>query len=632
MSATYVYKKFSAQDKAIIPFNAHKQYNFTSESAASNRVTYLTSSYTSESVSLYSSASAYYSGDIKNVVKYNQLDHLFYRKYRLEPEKKNDFKNWIKQRRELYENANILSVPLGLYGQEIRTNSFYLKAGDPSNRFEIVDDSYGNLMVSGTIVEDYPEIEECIFRIGPVDGHKRYDLNVFDDYAVVKGVGNIVFDNATPPNIILNPSPSQIQNFGQPLQVVNKEFYRQGMSNPDKVTTYTSLNKFMKRTQTKDGISSSFYEAFPVGPAHRYIPLDRDDSIFYNRIHYENVAFKESTLGSDNHKFPTITFNSATSSFIRTSHHKKYNFEREEEFAISFWVTPNLTGSLATEKRYIIAKNGTIEKIDTVDSTLQEIEESAGSFPYEIYMTSQSLYFSRSDGKNTHTINGEITSSAGTAEVTSHVLCQYTGSTMEIYFNGVKISSNTSNLEGSTSNGSHLYIGSRGTATTVDGPLSNDKFFNGDINDVNIFTRPFSLTEIANISSSVNASPYIGNLFQKSGFAAITHPTYTTTVLSGSNTLETLQFQGTHLIYEHEYQCTVAEHEFNYSTNQSMLVNNISTPYKLEGFTSESFFSPYITTIGLYNEAYELLAIAKLAQPIRCSDETDTTFVVRYDT
>ena len=117
MSATYVYKKFSAQDKAIIPFNAHKQYNFTSESAASNRVTYLTSSYTSESVSLYSSASAYYSGDIKNVIKYNQLDHLFYRKYRLEPEKKNDFKNWIKQRRELYENANILSVPLGLYGQ-----------------------------------------------------------------------------------------------------------------------------------------------------------------------------------------------------------------------------------------------------------------------------------------------------------------------------------------------------------------------------------------------------------------------------------------------------------------------------------------------------------------------------------
>ena len=51
----------------------------------------------------------------------------------------------------------------------------------------------------------------------------------------------------------------------------------------------------------------------------------------------------------------------------------------------------------------------------------------------------------------------------------------------------------------------------------------------------------------------------------------------------------------------------------------------------LEDFTSASFFSPYITTIGLYNESYELLAIAKLGQPIRRSDETDTTFVVRFD-
>ena len=86
------------------------------------------------------------------------------------------------------------------------------------------------------------------------------------------------------------------------------------------------------------------------------------------------------------------------------------------------------------------------------------------------------------------------------------------------------------------------------------------------------------------------------------------------------------------MIYEHEFQCHIEEHEFNYSTNQSLLANDEDNPYRLEGFTSESFFSPYITTIGLYNEAYELLAIAKLAQPVRCSDNTDTTFVVRYDT
>ena len=31
-----VFKKFTAQDKAIVPFNAHKQYDYVSESAALN--------------------------------------------------------------------------------------------------------------------------------------------------------------------------------------------------------------------------------------------------------------------------------------------------------------------------------------------------------------------------------------------------------------------------------------------------------------------------------------------------------------------------------------------------------------------------------------------------------------------
>ena len=33
----------------------------------------------------------------------------------------------------------------------------------------------------------------------------------------------------------------------------------------------------------------------------------------------------------------------------------------------------------------------------------------------------------------------------------------------------------------------------------------------------------------------------------------------------------------------------------------------------------------------IYNEENELLVVGKLGQPIRVSDETDTTFVVRWD-
>lgn len=49
-------------------------------------------------------------------------------------------------------------------------------------------------------------------------------------------------------------------------------------------------------------------------------------------------------------------------------------------------------------------------------------------------------------------------------------------------------------------------------------------------------------------------------------------------------------------------------------------------------FATGSYFSPYVTTIGLYNEAYQLVAVGKLAQPIPISLNTDTTFVVNFDT
>ena len=63
-----VYKKFTPQDYAIVPFNAHKQYSFTSASAASNSIKHFKTEWTSESISLYSSASSTYGGDTKKVI------------------------------------------------------------------------------------------------------------------------------------------------------------------------------------------------------------------------------------------------------------------------------------------------------------------------------------------------------------------------------------------------------------------------------------------------------------------------------------------------------------------------------------------------------------------------------------
>jgi hypothetical protein len=48
-------------------------------------------------------------------------------------------------------------------------------------------------------------------------------------------------------------------------------------------------------------------------------------------------------------------------------------------------------------------------------------------------------------------------------------------------------------------------------------------------------------------------------------------------------------------------------------------------------FVTSSYFKPYITSIGLYDDYGRLLAIGKLSTPIQTPNNTDTTFVVKFD-
>ncbi len=60
--------------------------------------------------------------------------------------------------------------------------------------------------------------------------------------------------------------------------------------------------------------------------------------------------------------------------------------------------------------------------------------------------------------------------------------------------------------------------------------------------------------------------------------------------------------------------------------------SNLNQDENYYDFATGSYFSPYVTTIGLYNELYQLVAVGKLSQPIPISLYTDTTFVVNFDT
>ena len=73
------------------------------------------------------------------------------------------------------------------------------------------------------------------------------------------------------------------------------------------------------------------------------------------------------------------------------------------------------------------------------------------------------------------------------------------------------------------------------------------------------------------------------------------------------------------------------EYEYNDTLNITARKIRSEQCADIADFATGSNFKPYITRVGLYNEHNELLVVGNLGQPVRISDETDTTFVLRWD-
>ena len=97
-----------------------------------------------------------------------------------------------------------------------------------------------------------------------------------------------------------------------------------------------------------------------------------------------------------------------------------------------------------------------------------------------------------------------------------------------------------------------------------------------------------------------------------------------------ANTLEpTIQFSSSMTIYESQYKCTFNPNEYTYTQNPTIISG--SSDGKVYDFATGSYFEPYITTVGLYNGANQLVAVGKLSQPLQSSNVTDTTILVNLD-
>ena len=124
----------------------------------------------------------------------------------------------------------------------------------------------------------------------------------------------------------------------------------------------------------------------------------------------------------------------------------------------------------------------------------------------------------------------------------------------------------------------------------------------------------------------ISSSYFGGNIIYQDGIIALTG---TGSGVGTISSVTNIEFQSSITLYETQYKCTIRANEYNGSLNPSLLKSGSTNTYK--DFVTGSDFSPYVTTIGLYNENQELLAVAKLAQPLPTSQTTDTTILINID-
>lgn len=142
------------------------------------------------------------------------------------------------------------------------------------------------------------------------------------------------------------------------------------------------------------------------------------------------------------------------------------------------------------------------------------------------------------------------------------------------------------------------------------------------------------------IVSSSGVGKIIGSIFYDKGIVLL-KPTssivgggLTTNgicIVNGTNVQ--VQFTSSVKLFEHKIRLKLNPTDFLYSVyNPSVSrVLNSSTSTPLQLMSSQSLY-PYITTIGLYNQNNELLATAKISNPIQRTDYSVQTFVVKFDT
>lgn len=330
-------------------------------------------------------------------------------------------------------------------------------------------------------------------------------------------------------------------------------------------------------------------------------------------------------------------------SYLFTRHVKQFNYETEENFCISFWLKAPLSQSNTDSfTNTLINKNSYADFNVRIDRSKSQIDEypnistsriSTQFRPIDIYPykfeivnhTSPSnvgrLKFTRSDGFQTVVLMSSASLNDGQYH---HVCVNKSGSILTLYVDGVS-SESSYDVPDQPTNDYHLIFGADS--------FSGLHQFSGSLDEVRFYNTTATPTQISGTLAEstlgyLYQTPNVGNVFYRRGEVVLTSPIgrYHETF---KNDNWKLQYKNNYTIYEFETLVRIKAGTYNKTMNPSALKSPKSNEY-LQDFTSGSLL-PYVTTIGLYNDKLQLVAVGKLGRPLKMRPDVDINVIVRWD-
>ena len=168
------------------------------------------------------------------------------------------------------------------------------------------------------------------------------------------------------------------------------------------------------------------------------------------------------------------------------------------------------------------------------------------------------------------------------------------------------------------------------------------------IGSVELQYGAITVTDDSNSNLIDSASNHKGNVYYDRGLIVLTKDIVEDTTIESFE----LSYRSTMTIYENEVFLSVNENEFNISQNPSAYdgtnkiklktIQSTIEPTKFGGFgeydysssvdTTGSYLAPFVTTIGLYDNELNMVAVCKLPKPIKSLPDYPLNFIVRFDT